>query len=427
MIARLAKSKKFAPLILAPAVVEEFATVEPEIPMDKTPSANTDTTQAEVPPADIEANVTVQPTVNEQAEAGAAPKKKKKPPLITVATTNHSGSQQEFNNKGLSCELRLVRDTIKVYTASEEDHATAEEILTYLNCEYITHPFKTGPKIKMLLKGVPLTVPTKVILNKLQADGLKPFEVRPVPTGNGFNIFAVDFPRGNTTLEDLQASHRGFAGYRGSWALAPYKNMKNAMCRKCCGFGHLEKGCHVRRKCYACAEEHWDCDKLAAASAGLAPPSTSSNPNPEWTWRCINCFRRSTEDHPIDFNHMAIDSDCLFRLVNKERMKMEAASRLAAKNQKIQEKKDKAVLAALASKAEWPVLRQALAALPTANTSGPSVHRQEPLREPAAARSTLATLEAQHQQPNHWGNAAIRRPNFNSGTTPHGAAASLLP
>lgn len=394
MVAKLAKRRLLAKSNSRPLSINE---IEEESESD-TPAITENTSEevANVQPSDTEATSAnrkaneMMTSSNASPATSATPAKRKRPPPITVLTTEHAALRQTLTEGNIGFELRVSNGAVKIYTNTEDDHIAVERLLDVLGSEYITHAFKSGPKIKMILKGIPREVPTDVILKKLEADGLKPIEVRPVPAGNGYGIFAVDFPKGNTTVEDLQASHRGFAGYRGGWSLAPVKKISNSMCRKCCGYGHMEKGCHINKICYACAEGHyaWECDKLEAAADGRSPASTSSNPNPVWRWRCINCYRNSSKKFPLDFHHMATDPECTFKLATRERTKNAEAAKLAAKNQRIQEAKEKALAATVAAKKDWPELRSAMAASASTLPANLSVRRTEPvLREPSAIRS----------------------------------------
>ena len=201
--------------------------------------------------------------------AGEQITRKEKIPPIVVSGLNEENyaSLCSATQKGtINASFNFTAgNTCRINCVTRADHQAIKLELAKFQREYYSHDFKADKPYQVVLKGLRFGSEDHVseMLRNLE---LLPSQVRELKVGESrglsSKLFVVSFPKGATSLEELQKiSHLNYTNVK--WERFQPKQSEVMQCLNCLHFGHASKHCAMTPRCAKCAGNHRtrQCDK----------------------------------------------------------------------------------------------------------------------------------------------------------------------
>lgn len=206
---------------------------------------------AAVPPAKVTKTAVAQ---------APAPARLKLPPIVVV---NHSFGdlRKMIYEANIRPVFKFTRFGTKVSCSTEADYNKVMSLLSKTDAEFYTHDRVDSRPIKVVLSGLPNVCPDSLKEQLKIETGLEPVAVykmtrRAESAGKHKDtLFLIHFPKGSTTLKQLQQI-RTVDSIEVQWDR--YRQRKNDVthCQNCLHFGHGSRNCHLYSRCNLCGEAH---------------------------------------------------------------------------------------------------------------------------------------------------------------------------
>lgn len=213
--------------------------------------------------------------IKTSVDQAAAPARLKLPPLVVV---NHSFGdlRKTIYESDVRPVFKITRFGTKVTCSSEADYEKVKSLLATTNAEFYTHDRADSRPFKVVLTGLPDCYPDSLKEQLKFEIGLEPVAVykmsrRAEGPSHKATQFLIHFPKGSTTLKQLQQV-RTVDRIVVHWEM--YRQRKNDVthCQNCLHFGHGARNCHMYSRCNRCGDAHHtdECEQEATVKLRCA-------------------------------------------------------------------------------------------------------------------------------------------------------------
>uniref|UniRef100_A0A182QZY9 Gag-like protein n=1 Tax=Anopheles farauti TaxID=69004 RepID=A0A182QZY9_9DIPT len=199
-------------------------------------------------------------TIQEQVAPTA--RKEKIPPIVA-----HNIAEEELlnlttmvNEGKLHASFNFLRGNFtKVVCATREDYTIVVGHLTQLKREFFSHEFPGDKFFQVFLKGLRFGNPESLEKWIVAANLPCPAAIKLIESERArlasFKNFVVSFPKGATTLKDVQAVKR-LNSIAVSWERYHPRRDPAVQCKNCFRFGHGQANCSMKPRCINCGGTH---------------------------------------------------------------------------------------------------------------------------------------------------------------------------
>lgn len=264
-------------------------------------------------------------------EAGAS-SKARIPPITVIGCTRVyiETTLKELNIKNYS--LKLLRHGINLYCTNVQNFKAVRAKFAQLNVSNYSHDLPEDKCFKVALNGLH-KMSDDELLTELKNAGLNSVAVRAIAPQFGSTrqdvTYIVSFPKGTTTVSELNRDHYAVVHTRIRWA--PYRHKGGIVqCSKCQRPGHGVRYCNMPPRCRWCAGEHESklCDAVHKAIQSNAVAGNADHVTTEIFPKCCNC--------KVD-GHYATDPNCPKRVkyVNMRQKKSAPATQSTSQTKKV--------------------------------------------------------------------------------------------
>lgn len=159
-------------------------------------------------------------------------------------------------------------DSIKLQVKTPDDYRTATKYMEEERIEFHTYNIDKTKQIKVVIKGLPPTIPTATVKTELEALGYEPSFVGQLKDqwGTPISIYQVTLPMSSKAKEIYELNKVCYSRIR----VEKYNQKKDLIqCHRCQRFGHTQSTCRAAPRCVKCAKDHLtkDCKKIDSIAA----------------------------------------------------------------------------------------------------------------------------------------------------------------
>lgn len=217
------------------------------------------------------------------------PKKDKKPPPLVVYYTKNYLELNAAIKAEIAGELRAIYkgDHIRYHFDTMDDYRQAAKFLDHHKLGYYTHQPPEERKLKVVLKGIPESVPTQNIVEALSDKGYDVHDIHQYKQRDEATSELIPLP---VRVIELPKVKKSDEIYRERYILDTRLRVENyehrdgpCQCKNCQRLGHTAKYCRLPPRCVKCAGNH---------TSKECPLRPTDKP------KCALC---GTEGHPANF------------------------------------------------------------------------------------------------------------------------------
>ena len=183
---------------------------------------------------------------------------RKLPPIVVVNWTL-TNLQTICAKLGIKATFKLSRVGIKIGCRSLEEYKKLMGFLEKSDAQFFTHDLPGAKPYKVVVRGMPESVPSS-LMDQLTAEyGLKPVAVYPIKRREGVyrdTLYLLHFPAGTITLKQLKEEVKTISSVVVTWDRYRPKKRDVTMCQNCQNFGHGTRHCHRASRCGFCGGNH---------------------------------------------------------------------------------------------------------------------------------------------------------------------------
>lgn len=252
----------------------------------------------------------------------------KKPPPIEVSNKRLSELKSIISDlKDIKSEIQYrltttkfndkMRETIKIYTQSDEDYVAIGKCLEQKKLEFSTHPLYDDKKIKICLYGLDTVAIDQIKGEVKRLMNVEPADVKMLEPKDGYTgesrIYLLYFKRSDKVkVSDLREKVRGLFHIGVRYQYYSPRKFGPTQCSNCLDFSHGASLCHRNPKCIRCSGPHSSksCNHLPPED----PTSKEKRQIPKDKVKCANCGQGHTANYnKCPYRAAVIDKQRRFR------------------------------------------------------------------------------------------------------------------
>lgn len=216
-----------------------------------------------------------------RASAPSMQPEEKCPPIVIHNATNWNAISAQLRQAKINYQkAKATSAGINVYASSVADFRAMLRLLDKTNYQYHFFRLRSEKPLKIIIRGLPSTLPIEEVHHDLHEKGYKDFKLTRLANREGkpMPLLLVEIPKlyknlyRETVICGLVISTE-----------SQYRRASTGQCHRCQRFGHAQSGCRADYRCLKCAENH---------STHLCTKPTSLPA------RCANC----QGEHPANFS-----------------------------------------------------------------------------------------------------------------------------
>ena len=198
-----------------------------------------------------------QDTQESTEELEEVPKRPKNTPKIQISATVDVKVLIEILNRNkieLRCPIRSGKNFHAVYTKGPDDYRRLVKVLKAANIEYCFWQLAEEKELKVVVKGVPKSVPIEEVEQSLKDQGFAFSKVNRMKNRNGdLPMVLVNAPKSDEGKKMYDIKNIGYVAVQ---AEAKRRQSDARQCYRCQRFGHVAYRCNFAEKCVKCAGNH---------------------------------------------------------------------------------------------------------------------------------------------------------------------------